>query len=381
MRKIEDFQYTGKKVFLRVDLNVPVSQGIIIDDTRINKIIPTINFLLNQNAKIIIASHFGRPKGKTTREFSLEFMKAELEKRLNRQVSFAKNLSDVGQENITLLENLRFFPGEEQNDEILAKKLASLADFYINDAFSCSHRAHSSIAAITKFLPNAAGFLLTEEIENLSKHLTSFSRPSMAIIGGSKISTKLALLNQLSNKVDFLVIGGGMANTFLKALGHEIGSSLYEASLIDEARSIVAKNTCKIILPQDVVAAKQISTNAKNQIVELIALEKDQMILDLGPKTVLEIQAILAQCTSVIVNGPVGVFEHFPFSVATISIARTIAQLTKAKQLTSVAGGGDIVAALSQAGLLDEFSYISTAGGAFLEWLEGKDLPGLITLQ
>ena len=379
MRKLQDFDYSGKRIFLRVDLNVPVSNGIILDYTRIDKIIPTIKYLLKQNAKIIIASHFGRPKGEFDSKYSLEFLVDILSEKIGQEVSFCSDISKTPDKRIILLENLRFHPGETKNDPEFAKQLAALADFYVNDAFSCSHRAHASIVGIAAFLPSAAGLLLTQEIENLNLYLSHPAKPMMAIIGGSKVSTKLDLLMELVNKVDYLAIGGAMANTFLKAKGYEIGNSFYEPDLITKAQEIMAQN-CEIILPIDVVIAKEISENAETKIIPIEEMIKNQMILDLGPKSVAQIKSILQICKTVILNGPVGVFECTPFSKGTIAIAQEVASLSQ-KGLISIAGGGDIVAAISQAGLFEEFTYISTAGGAFLEWLEGKKLPGLTILE
>ncbi len=382
---MHNINYKGKRVLLRVDLNVPVSNGNILDDTRITKIIPTIKFLQSQDAKIILVSHFGRPKGAFDQKFSLQFLCKELENRLNCEVVFSNEaIGDVAikiskelQNNqILLLENIRFYPGETSNDIDFAKKLAAIADLYVNDAFSCSHRSHASIAAIRDFLPSSHGLLLKEEIDNLSRYLLKSNKPMMAIIGGSKVSTKLDLLHNLISKVDYLVIGGAMANTFLKAKGCEIGNSFYEPDLLDVAKNMLINKN--ILLPIDVVVANKIAENEPNMIVEVDAVPDSEMILDIGPKTTEYINNLLSECETVIINGPLGVFEQFPFSVGTISIAREISRLTKLNKIVSVAGGGDIVAALSKSGLFDQFSYISTAGGAFLEWLEGKNLPGII---
>ncbi len=393
MRTIEQYNYNNKAVLLRVDLNVPVSEGAILDDTRIDKIIPTILYLLKANAKIIITSHFGRPKDKFDNQYSIEFLSKELSKKLALEVLFcpeaigfkAEQMAAALQaKQILLLENLRFYPGEENNDPEFAKNLAKLADFYINDAFSCSHRAHASIVSIAKILPNAAGLLLAHEIKSLEQYLSKPNKPMMAIIGGSKVSTKLDLLNNLINKVDYLVIGGAMANTFLKSQGYEIGKSLYEPDLLDTAKSILDKalaSNCQIILPQDVVVAKRISEYAANLIVNIADIPLDQMILDIGPATATQVNQLLQNCKQVICNGPLGVFEYFPFSIGTTHIAREIAKLSNSKKLISIAGGGDMVAALTRSGLFDQFTYISTAGGAFLEWLEGKDLPGIKVLS
>ncbi|MCT4634938.1 MAG: phosphoglycerate kinase [Rickettsiales bacterium] len=391
MRKIEQYNYSNKRVFLRLDLNVPISNGKILDDTRIKSTLPSIEYLLKQNAKIIIASHFGRPKGKFEEKYSLEFLSNELAKRLNQEVLFcpetignkAEEMSNNLQpKQILLLENLRFHPGETKNDSDFASNLAKLADFYINDAFSCCHRSHASIAEITEYLPSAAGLSLSKEIDNLTKYLSKPKKPMMAIIGGSKVSTKLDLLYNLIDKVDYLVIGGAMANTFLKSQGIAIGASLYEEELLNSARDILNKATsCKIILPQDVVTAKEISNESETSTVDIKYIPADQMILDIGPNSAKQIIEVIKQCKTVVMNGPLGVFEYPPFSLGTSTIAKEIVKLTQSGGLISVAGGGDIVAALSQNQLLDKFTYISTAGGAFLEWLEGKTLPGIKALK
>lgn len=383
MRKITDFDYHNKKVLLRVDLNVPVIDGKIIDDTRINKIIPTINYLLDHNAKIIITTHFGRPKFGYDPQYSVKFLIENLSKKINKPIKFANKIEEINPDDtITLLENLRFFPGETKNDSVLAAELASKADFFINDAFSCSHRKHTSIVKITEFLPSSAGLLLQAEIENLNSILSTPQKPIAAIIGGGKVSTKLELLNSLIHKMDYLVIGGAMANTFLKAQGQEVGKSLYEEELVGYASKILSTETsCKIILPQDVVVVKEIKESSINRVINLNHIAKDEMIVDIGPFSCLQIHEMLKICKTVILNGPVGVFEYFPFSVGTTNILREIAKLTSQNKLLSIAGGGDIVAAISKAGLFEQFSYISTAGGAFLEWLEGKELPGIASLK
>lgn len=391
MRKIEQYDYSNKRVFLRLDLNVPVSNGKILDDTRIKSTLPTIQYLLKQNAKIIIASHFGRPKGKFDEKYSIEFLTKELSKQLGQDILFCPEVigekaeemsNNLKPKQILLLENLRFHPGETKNDSSLASNLSKLADFYINDAFSCCHRAHASIAEITNFLPSAAGLLLAKEIDSLSQYLSKPKKPMMAIIGGSKVSTKLDLLYNLIDKVDYLVIGGAMANTFLKSQGISIGASLYEEELLNSARDILNKATsCKIILPKDVVTAKEIINEAEVHNLDIKHIPEDQMILDIGPNSANQIIEVIKQCKTVVMNGPLGVFEYTPFSLGTSKLAKEIVNLTQSGGLISVAGGGDIVAALSQDQLLDDFTYISTAGGAFLEWLEGKILPGIKALE
>ena len=391
MRSLKDFDYFGKRVFLRLDLNVPIYDGVIIDETRITKVIPTIKYLIANKAKIIIASHFGRPKSGYESRYSLKFLVEVLEKKLNQKILFCSNYIDnqakdiansLAEGQILLLENLRFHSQETENDIDFAKNLANLADFYINDAFSCSHRSHASIEAIARILPSAAGLLLFEEIEGLKKYLNEPEKPIMAIIGGSKISTKLDLLKQLINKVDYLAIVGAMANTFLKAMSYEIGNSFYEEDLVETAREILNDSgKCEIILPKDVMVAKKIASNMEGKITNINNVEKDEIVLDLGSETILSIISILNKCKTVILNGPVGMFEHEPFSKGTYSLALAVARLTQNGNLISVAGGGDMVAALSKAKVFDRISYVSTAGGAFLEWLEGKELPGLKVLE
>ena len=391
MRSLKDFDYFGKRVFLRLDLNVPVSNEVILDKTRIIKVIPTIKYLIANKAKVIIASHFGRPKSGYESKYSIEFLVEVLEKELNQKILFCSDYLDNQAEYISnslvdgqilLLENLRFHSGETENDMEFAQKLAILADFYVNDAFSCSHRSHASIEAIARLLPSAAGLLLFQEIEGLKKYLDDPKKPVMAIIGGSKISTKLDLLKRMINKVDYLSIGGAMANTFLKSLDYEIGNSFYEEDLVETARWILSNaGKCKIILPRDVVVAKKVASDVEGKVINIDNIEKDEMILDLGPESIFNIISILDGCKTVVLNGPVGMFEYEAFSKGTYSLALAVASLTQDNKIISVAGGGDMVAALSKSKLLDQISYISTAGGAFLEWLEGKELPGLKVLE
>lgn len=393
MRNLNQYNYNNKRVLLRVDLNVPVSEGEILDYTRIDKIIPTIKYLLERNAKIILISHFGRPKRRADKRYSLNFMREELSKRLEQEVHFCSSIigeeaeklvNSLKKKEILLLENLRFYPGEMDNDLDFATELAKLADYYINDAFSCSHRSHASIVKIAELLPSCAGLLLIDEVQKLNIYLLAPDKPIIAIIGGSKISTKIDLLYNLIEKVDYLVIGGAMANTFLKAQDYETGTSLYEEEFLDVAEAILTlskSNKCQIILPEDVVVAKIIADNANNKVVDINSIPNDQMILDIGPSTSRKVNQILQTCKTVICNGPLGVFEYFPFSSGTININQEIAKLTNQKKLISIAGGGDMVAALSKAGLFNEFTYISTAGGAFLEWLENNSLPGLEVLE
>jgi phosphoglycerate kinase len=389
---MQNLSFRGKKVILRVDLNLPVINGNIEDDNRLVKILPTIRYLVEQQAKIIIISHFARPKGKIVKEMSLEFISEALSKLLAKKVKFipaiigdeVKNaISIMADREIIMLENLRFNSGEEQDDQIFARNLANLGDIYINDAFSCSHRSHASITSLAKLLPSAAGLLLQDELFNLEKILSNPTHPFAAIVGGSKISTKLKLLYHLVKKSDLLVIGGAMANSFLKARGCEIGRSLYEEELIDVAKDIVAKaheNNCKLVLPIDAVTS--LSINDPNyKIIDINDVDANSIILDLGPKTISTIVSELQKIKTLIWNGPVGAFEYKPFDMGTVNLAKEISRLTISKQIISVAGGGDIVSALTKAGIIDDFSYISTAGGAFLEWLEGQTLPGIEILK
>jgi phosphoglycerate kinase len=375
---------SNKTVILRVDYNVPIANGIVTDNTRIKSSLETISYLIKNSCKVILVSHFGRPKGKVVNEFSLEPLLPELEKLLGKKVKFiSTSVFELAKKDIdtdvVLLENIRFYEGEEKNDDLLAKALANLADIYVNDAFSASHRAHASIVAITKYLPSYPGKLLEAELHNLTTILTNPKKPMMAIVGGSKISTKLELLKNLIPQVDYLVIGGAMANNFLKVSGYNIGKSLYEPELLDETKILIdqAKN---LILPIDVVVAAEFSDKADATIKYVSEVSDSDMILDLGPETIASIEQAIMQCKTLIWNGPLGAFELKPFASGTMNLASIIARNTETNGLISVAGGGDSVAALNQVSLTDELTYVSTAGGAFLEWLEGKVLPGVSAL-
>jgi phosphoglycerate kinase len=373
--------YNNKRVLLRLDLNLPISEGVVLDYTRLDKVIPTIKNLLEKKAIIIIATHFGRPKGKFQEKYSVKFLISLLSSRLNMNIKFCDDLSKIESlldnvnpaQDIILLENLRFYPGEESNEDYFAKILASFADYYVNDAFSCCHRAHASIDKITKFLPSSPGLFLIEEVINLEKYVAKRNGPTMAIIGGSKISTKIGLLKKLTDKIQYLAIGGAMANNFFKVQGYDIGNSFYEPDFLSQVEEIL-NSSCNIILPKDVVIAKAIELNAENKVVDVQDSKEGELILDLGPSSVMQIIELLKNCKTVIMNGPLGVFEYFPFSVATVSVIREIAKLTAQGKIVSIAGGGDIVAALNQSGLSSQFSYVSTAGGAFLEWLEDAEV-------
>ncbi len=393
-RTLDDVDVKGRRVLVRVDLNVPVEDGHVTDMTRIERVAPTIRELAEKGASVIVIAHFDRPKGKVVPEMSLRPVAPALSTAVGRDVSFADTDWQDGKAeaaaaalwpgSILLIENTRFHPGEEENDKALAKTMASLADLYVNDAFSAAHRAHASTEGVAHLLPSYAGRAMEAELKALEAALTSPKRPLVAIVGGAKVSTKLDLLGNLVALADTLVVGGAMANTFLKAQGHKIGKSLCEEDLLGTAREILAKAEAKgsrLLLPVDVVVAKEFKAGAKARTVDVTAVQDDDMILDVGPKTVAEIGKTLEAAHTLVWNGPLGAFETKPFDAGTLAAARLAAELTTAGRLTSVAGGGDTVAALNAAGVADEFSYVSTAGGAFLEWLEGKTLPGVKALQ
>lgn len=391
-KTIDDIEVSDKRVLVRADLNVPIVHGKIADMTRIRRVSSTIIDLLDRGAKVIVMSHFGRPEGKFNLEHSLAPIADGLSIATGREVKFAVDC--VGHEAIDaaaklhdgellLLENLRFHEGEENNDPEFAAQLAKLGEIYVNDAFSCSHRAHASIVGIAKLLPSVAGRLMQEELENLETILGNPQKPMAAIIGGSKVSSKLELLETLLNKVDVMVIGGGMANTFLKAQGKNIGSSLCEDKMLDTAKKIMAaaeKKGCRIVLPVDCVVTKEFKKHAESKIVSADKVTSG-MILDIGPKTVQVAAEALANVKTIVWNGPMGAFEFPPFDVGTVSLARVVGALAAEGKIKSISGGGDTVSALSHAALSNSFTYISTAGGAFLEWLEGKDLPGVAALK
>ena len=379
-KTLKDFDLNGKTVLLRADLNVPVQEGKVTDTTRIDRLKPTIDYLTQANCKIIILSHFGRPKGEVNPEFSLEFLPPVLKQQWGVDVGFGENAN----QNITLLENLRFNKGEEANDLDYATQLASLGDIFVNDAFSAAHRAHASTHKITELLPSCAGLSMEAELNALTDALEAPQKPVMAVVGGAKISTKLGVLNNLVQKVDMLVLGGGMANTFLYAMGKPVGMSLCEKDMVDEVKSIQAKAdaaNCKIILPKDRVAIREFKENADHEIIGLDRIADDQESVDIGPASIQNLEAILQDTKTVLWNGPMGVFEMKPFDNGTNKLAQAVAERTKSGDMISVAGGGDTVSALENAGVIHDFSYISTAGGAFLEWIEGKELPGVAALK
>ena len=393
-RALDDIEVAGKRVLVRVDLNVPMREGAVGDTTRIDRVAPTLTELAGRGAKVIVASHFGRPKGKPVAAMSLAPLAEPLSRALGGlPVRFVPDcvgaeaeavVTALAPSDVALLENLRFHAGEEANDPAFADALAGLADLYVNDAFSAAHRAHASTTAVAERLPSAAGRLMQAELEALGRALQAPERPVIAIVGGAKVSTKLALLANLIEKVDRLVIGGAMANTFLHAQGIAVGASLQEHDLAADARRIMGDAEgagCEIVLPTDVVVTREFREGAESEVVPIAAVPANGMILDLGPETCDRIETALADSRTLVWNGPLGAFEIAPFDRATTRCARAAARLTEDGRLLSVAGGGDTVAALQGAGMLGAFSYVSTAGGAFLEWLEGKTLPGVAALE
>src|SRR5437016_5691600 len=390
---LDDLDVRNKTVLLRADLNVPVKDGVVTDSTRIERLAPSVEVLIARGAKVVVMSHFGRPKDGPDPALSLRPLIAPLEKAIGgREVSFAADC--IGEEakrvvgalrpgQVALLENLRFHKGEESNSPKFARALAELGDLYVDDAFSAAHRAHASIAALAHLLPAAAGRLMEAELSALTAALENPKRPVMALVGGAKVSTKLDLLRFIIGKVDCLAIGGAMANTLLFAEGTEVGRSLCERDMADEARrlrGLARERNCRMILPEDAVVAAELAPGKPTQIVPIGAVPSDMMILDVGPKTVDWIGAALGEARTLVWNGPLGAFETPPFEEATVAVAKRVAARTRAGKLLSVAGGGDTVAALGAAGVTDELSYVSTAGGAFLEWLEGRELPGVAAL-
>ena len=392
-RTLDGLDVAGKRLLLRLDLNVPMKDGRVTDATRIERAAPTVKELAERGARVIVASHYGRPKGQRNPDMSLGPLAAPLSEAVGRPIAFAEDcvgdaaeraVADLDDGDVVLLENLRFHAGEEGNDPVMAEGLAALADLYVNDAFSAAHRAHASISGIAALRPAYAGRLMQAELEALSRALEEPERPVAAVVGGSKVSTKLDLLGNLVGKVDVLAIGGGMANTFLFAKGVEVGRSLAERDLANTAREIMAKadaSGCEILLALDGVVAETLAAGVATQIVSIDAVPEDKMVLDVGPLTVEAMAEKLQACKTLVWNGPLGAFETDPFDAGTNALARAVADLTDRGALLSVAGGGDTVAALAHAGVLERFSYVSTAGGAFLEWMEGKDLPGVAVLR
>jgi phosphoglycerate kinase len=382
----------GKRVLVRVDLNVPVENGKVADATRIERVAPTIREIADRGGKVILLSHFGRPKGRDPTQ-SLKLFTPAIAGILGRPVAFAEDC--VGERaaaavnamkpgDVLCLENTRFHAGEERNDPAFVAQLAALGDIFVSDAFSVAHRAHASVEGIARKLPSFAGRTMQDELDALTKVLETPTRPLAAIVGGAKVSTKLDLLGNLLAKVDVLVIGGGMANTFLAALGHAVGKSLCEHDLLPTAREIMAKAKAEgreIVLPVDVVVAKTFAANAPSRVAPVDSVASDEMILDIGPRSIEHVCSVLARVKTLVWNGPFGAFEIEPFDTGTVEAAEAAAELTTAGKIVTVAGGGDTVAALNGAGVTERFTYVSTAGGAFLEWLEGKALPGVEVLR
>ena len=392
-RTLDDADVAGKRVLLRVDLNVPTENGRVTDRTRIERVAPTIAEIADKGGKVILLAHFGRPKGGPDDANSLRPVAAAVSEVIGRPVAFAADsigktaadaIAKMSNGDVLLLENTRFHKGEEKNDPAYVDELAKLGDLYVNDAFSAAHRAHASTEGLAHKLPAYAGRAMQQELEALALALGNPARPVAAIVGGAKVSTKLDLLGNLAGKVDVLIIGGGMANTFLFAEGKGVGKSLCEKDLAETARSIAAaaeKAKCRLLLPVDATVAKELKANAPAHVVDVDHVPEDEMILDIGPKSVAGVEEVLGRVKTLVWNGPPGAFETPPFDEATMAIARTAASLTKQGKLKSVAGGGDTVAALNEAKVADDFTYVSAAGGAFLEWMEGKALPGVEALR
>lgn len=380
----------GKRVLVREDLNVPMADGAVSDDTRLRAAVQTVAELSDRGARVLVLAHFGRPKGVPSPEFSLAQVTKPFEQVLGRPVRYidwegdAASVATLQDGDIALLENTRFFGGEEKNDPAVVERFASLGDLYVNDAFSAAHRAHASTEGLAHRLPAFAGRQMEAELDALDKALGSPEHPVAAVVGGAKVSTKLDVLKHLVEKVDHLIIGGGMANTFLAARGVDVGKSLCEHDLTPTAEAILDAAdcaNCTVHLPYDVVVAKEFRANPDTRTVNVHEVAADEMILDIGPAATEALADVLKTCRTLVWNGPLGAFETPPFDAATVSLARTAAALTKEGSLVSVAGGGDTVAALNQAGAADDFSFVSTAGGAFLEWMEGKELPGVAALS
>jgi phosphoglycerate kinase len=391
-RTLDDIDVRSKRVLVRVDLNVPVENGKVADTTRIERVAPTIREIADKGGKAILLSHFGRPKGPDPTQ-SLKLVAPAIVAVLKRPIAFAEDC--IGEKaaaavnamkpgDILCLENTRFHPGEERNDPDFVAQLAALGDIFVNDAFSAAHRAHASVEGLGRRLPSYAGRAMQDELEALTKVLQTPVRPLAAIVGGAKVSTKLDLLGSLLAKVDALIIGGGMANTFLAACGHSVGKSLCERNLLQTAHDIMdqAKSTGReIVLPVDAVVAREFAANAPSRVVAVDGVGDEEMILDIGPRSIEHVCSVLARVKTLVWNGPFGAFELEPFDIGTVEVAEAAAELTAAGKIVTVAGGGDTVAALNAAGTADRFSYVSTAGGAFLEWLEGKSLPGVEVLR
>jgi phosphoglycerate kinase len=391
LKTTDGIDVAGKRVLVRADLNVPIKSGKVTDATRLERVVPGLKALADRGAKVIVISHFGRPKG-VDPDLSLRPVATTLQELLGRPVKFGEDciggpaeavVQSLKNGDVAVLENLRFHKGEEKNDPEFAAALAKLGDMFVGDAFSCAHRAHASTEGLTHHLPSYAGPLLMEEINALRTALEKPERPTAAVVGGAKVSTKIPVLTNLVAKVDKLIIGGGMANTFLQAMGTMVGKSLSEPEFAGTARDIMSEakeKGCEIILPVDAVIAREFKEGAASEVVQIDNVPFDAMILDVGPKSVAHVTKVLEGAKTLLWNGPMGAFEISPFGEGTFAVARAAASLTKARKLVSVAGGGDTVAALNAANVTGEFTYVSTAGGAFLEWLEGRELPGIAAL-
>ncbi len=390
-RTLDDMLFAGKRVLVRVDLNVPMEGGRVTDATRIDRILPTIREIAGKGGRVILLAHFGRPKGGPDDKNSLRPVALALEERLGAPVIFVPHtigeraeqaIAAMQDGDVLLLENTRFDPREEKNDPAFADAIALLGDIYVNDAFSAAHRAHASTEGVARKLPAYAGRTMEAELSALTRALELPERPVVAIVGGAKVSTKLDLLGNLVKRVDILVIGGGMANTFLAAQGKAVGKSLCEHDLLDTARKVMAEaGSCEIVLPVDAVVASEFKAHAPSRTVSVDAIGADDMMLDIGPRSIANFKAVLERSKTLVWNGPFGAFELAPFDAGTMAAAHEAAALTKAGKLVTVAGGGDTVAALNTAGVTEDLTYVSTAGGAFLEWLEGKVLPGVEALR
>ncbi len=392
-RTLDNLEVKSKRVLVRADLNVPVQDGKVTDTLRLERQAPTIRELSDKGAKVIVLSHFDRPKGKVVPSMSLKPIAPALAKAVGKPVAFADNcigpnaraaVDAMKEGDILLLENTRFHAGEEANDQAFTKEIAALGDIFVNDAFSAAHRAHATTTGLAYLLPSAAGRSMEAELRHLNKALGDPERPLMAVVGGAKVSTKITLLENLVKRVETLVIGGAMANTFLAAEGVNVGKSLYEADHLETARRVISLSTesgAAILLPVDAVVAKEFKARAANRTVDVRGIGPDEMVLDVGPATLEAFAKRLHNTATLVWNGPLGAFEMEPFDKGTVAAARLVAERTKAGNLLSVAGGGDTVAALNHAGVANDFSYVSTAGGAFLEWLEGQELPGVAALE
>jgi phosphoglycerate kinase len=388
---LDEAKVSGRRALVRVDLNVPVENGKVSDATRIERVLPTIREIADAGGKVVLLAHFGRPKGGPDEKNSLKLVVDAVSEKLGHKVSFCANcigpeaekaVAGMDDGDVLILENTRFHPGEEKNDPEFVDALAVLGELYVNDAFSAAHRAHASTEGLARKLPAYAGRAMQAELDALTRALERPERPVASIVGGAKVSTKLDLLGNLVKKVDILIIGGGMANTFLAAQGKAVGKSLCEHDLADTARQILADaGSCEIILPVDVVVAHEFKANAPSRVVDVDSVGPDDMILDIGPKSVAHVRSLLQRAKTLVWNGPFGAFELKPFDTGTVAIAKAAAELTRNGRLVSIAGGGDTVSALNSADVADDLTYLSTAGGAFLEWLEGKALPGVEALR